>query len=373
MVAVKEENFIAAYRLDPEKPPVDPSLKLAWQHLVNALAKAAQVPAALVMAIHPRTIEVAVTSTSSADNPYEAGEQAELGEGLYCETVLRSRQPLWVPNALADPDWDHNPDIKLGMTFYYGLPILWPDGSSFGTICILDRQNYELTDLVKELMQVMRQGIEAGLQSLYLTYQALETSAQLNQVLETTIAALVNTMSYRDPYTASHQRRVAELSVAIAKAMGLSEDFCHGLYLGGLIHDIGKIYVPSEILCRPGQLTAAEFELVKSHPIVGAEIIRNINFPWPIYEMILQHHERLDGSGYPHGLMTKDIILEARIIMVADVVEAISSHRPYRSALGMVVALDELQIGRDRIYDPKVVDTCEKVLRENRLWQSWTF
>lgn len=373
MVAVDHCEFVAEYHLDIHKPSVDEGLRLAWQRIVNVLAKSAQVPAALVMEIHPCTIKVAAASTSTADNPYEAGEQAELGYGLYCETVLRSRRPLLVPNALADPDWDHNPDIKLGMTFYYGLPILWPDGSAFGTICILDRQDYALSEGVKELMQVMCQSIEAGLQSFYLNSQAIESSQQLNQVLEQTIAALVNVMSYRDPYTAAHQKRVAELSVAIGKAMGLSDEICHGLYLGGLIHDIGKIYVPAEILCRPGRLSSAEFELIKCHPSVGAKMVHEINFPWPIHDMILQHHERLDGSGYPAGLMAKDIILEARILTVADVVEAISSHRPYRSSLGLLVAIDEIQVGRDRTYDPRVVDTCERVLRENRLWQSWNF
>lgn len=373
MAAINESKFIVEYHQDLDKPPVDESLRSAWQSLVNVLAKSANVPAALVMETHPQTIEVAAASTSMPNNPYEPGEKADLGHGLYCETVLRSRRPLLVPNALDDPDWEQNPDIKLGMTFYYGMPVLWPDGSTFGTICILDRGNYELTELVRELMQVMRQGIEAGLRSLSLAQQAVESSQQLNQVLESTIASLVNTMSYRDPYTASHQRRVAELSVAIGRAMGLSEEVCHGLYLGGLIHDIGKIYVPAEILCRPGRLSAAEFELVKSHPAVGAEIVKDINFPWPIYDMIIQHHERLDGSGYPKGLKAKDIIMETRILTVADVVEAISSHRPYRSALGIVAALDELQMGRDRIYDSKVVDICEQVLRENRLWKSWSF
>lgn len=190
----------------------------------------------------------------------------------------------------------------------------------------------------------------------------LDSTRQHQAMLMQTIQAVALTVEKRDPYTAGHQRRVAELAVAIGKRMGLDEGRIMGLHLGGVIHDLGKIYIPSEILNRPGRLSEAEYSLVKSHPEVGAEIIADIEFPWPVREIVLQHHERLDGKGYPHGLKGDEIVLEARIVAVADVVEAISSHRPYRPALGMAEALEEIRAGQGTKYDAAVVDACIAVL-----------
>ena len=378
MVAVKPvikniENydFAAEYHLDTTKPSVDDRLRLSWQSIVDMLAEIANVPAALVMQIHPRDIEVAVASTYGSQNPYEPGEKAELGNGLYCETVLRSQRPLLVENALNNPEWEHNPDIALGMVFYYGIPILWPDGTSFGTLCILDRQDHELTKLVREMMQVLRQSIESGLENLYRQQQNFQVALQLNHALESTISSLVAALAWRDPYTAKHQKRVADLAVQIAIQLELPDSMQHGLYLGATIHDIGKIYVPSEILSRPGKLSAPEYEIIKSHPTVGAQIVNGIEFPWPIQDMILQHHERLDGSGYPQGLTASNIILEARILSVADVVEAMSSHRPYRSALGLDAALDTVHEGRGKLYDPDVVDACDRIFQQQEYRHRW--
>jgi HD-GYP domain-containing protein (c-di-GMP phosphodiesterase class II) len=150
----------------------------------------------------------------------------------------------------------------------------------------------------------------------------------------------------------------------MAREMGLDADRLDGLRLGGMIHDIGKIYLPAEILSRPGRLTDVEFTLVKTHSEVGSDIIAKVDFPWPVAQMILQHHERLDGSGYPKGERGDSIQLEARILAVADVVEAMASHRPYRPALGIVAALDEIRQGRGRLYDPDVVDICLRVFNE---------
>jgi putative nucleotidyltransferase with HDIG domain len=157
---------------------------------------------------------------------------------------------------------------------------------------------------------------------------------------------------------------VAELAVAIAGEMGLDESRIQGQSLGSLIHDIGKIYIPAEILNRPGRLSAAEFEMIKSHPQVGYDIIRGVEFPWPVAEMILQHHERLDGSGYPHGLRGDEICAEARILAVADVVEAMSSHRPYRPGLGLPEAVSEIRRGRGARYDAAAVDACLRLIEQ---------
>jgi PAS domain S-box-containing protein len=187
---------------------------------------------------------------------------------------------------------------------------------------------------------------------------------KLRATLESAIAALAATVEQRDPYTAGHQRRVAELAVAIGRELGLDEERLAGLRITGSIHDIGKIYVPAEILSRPGTLGAAEFELVKGHAQVGHEIVQAVDFPWPVAQTIWQHHERLDGSGYPQGLKAEQIILEARILAVADVVEAMASHRPYRAGLGIDAALAQVRRDSGTKLDAEVVAACERVFRE---------
>jgi len=162
----------------------------------------------------------------------------------------------------------------------------------------------------------------------------------------------------RDPYTAGHQRRVAELASAIAKEMRLPKEKIEGIHMAGLIHDIGKIAVPAEILSKPSKLSKMEMDLIKAHSQVGYELLKEIDFPWPVANIVLQHHERLDGVGYPQGLKGDEILLEARILAVADVVEAMASHRPYRPALGLDAALDEIKQGKGKLYEPAAVDAC---------------
>jgi putative nucleotidyltransferase with HDIG domain len=197
-----------------------------------------------------------------------------------------------------------------------------------------------------------------------LLQQQLLDVGRLKEVLISTIGAIALMVEKRDPYTAGHQQRVAALCVAIATELGLSGAVIEGLRLGATIHDIGKIYVPAEILSRPGKLTASEFGIIQSHPQVGYDIVKEIQFPWPIKDMILQHHERLDGSGYPQGLRGDAISIEARIIAVADMIEAMSSHRPYREGLGLAVALAQVRQEAGTLLDVQVVDACERVFGE---------
>jgi PAS domain S-box-containing protein len=187
---------------------------------------------------------------------------------------------------------------------------------------------------------------------------------KLEKTLRGTIGALASTVEMRDPYTAGHQQRATKLACIIAKEMGLSGEQINGLHFAGIIHDLGKIQIPAEILSKPGRISEAEFDMIKNHPQVGYDILKKMDFPWPIAHIILEHHERMNGSGYPQGLSGKDIVLEARILGVADVVEAMSSHRPYRPALGIDKALEEISKNRGTLYDPKVVDACAKLLIE---------
>jgi PAS domain S-box-containing protein len=186
----------------------------------------------------------------------------------------------------------------------------------------------------------------------------------LRKALSGIIQVLSAVSEKRDPYTAGHQRRVADLAGDIGQEMGLTADRVEGLRMAGIIHDIGKVSIPAEILSKPASLTNLEFEMIKSHPKVGHDILHDIDFSWPIAQMILQHHERMNGSGYPQRLKGDDILLESRILAVSDVIEAMASHRPYRPALGIEAALREIEKNRGILYDPVVVSACLALFRE---------
>jgi len=189
---------------------------------------------------------------------------------------------------------------------------------------------------------------------------------KLRRAMEGIVEAISVTVEMRDPYTAGHQKRVADLACAIAREMALCEDDIYGLRMASVIHDLGKITVPAEILSKPGQLSGLEYELIKSHAQAGYDILKQIEFPWPLADIILQHHERMDGSGYPKGLKQEEILLSARILSVADVFETIASHRPYRPSLGLQRALDEIRDNRGKLYDSHVADVCLALIEEDR-------
>ena len=182
--------------------------------------------------------------------------------------------------------------------------------------------------------------------------------------MEDSIKAIAATVEARDPYTSGHQSRVSQLAVAISKEMGLPDETINGIGLAASVHDLGKISVPAEILSKPGGLTEVEFMLVKQHVQRGYDILKDIEFPWPLATNVWQHHERLDGSGYPQGLKGDQIMLGSRILAVADVVEAMASHRPYRPALGIEAALEEIELHRGTLYDQDVVDACIKLFHQ---------
>lgn len=182
--------------------------------------------------------------------------------------------------------------------------------------------------------------------------------------MEKTVAVLAATIEIRSPYTAGHQRRVSLLVADIAHEMGLSDEEVRGIYLAASIHDVGDVQIPAEILVKPGKLSSNELKMVQQHPKIGYEILKDIDFPWPIAQIVYQHHERLDGSGYPNGLKGDEITLGARILAVADVLEAMSSHRPYRPSLGIEAALAEIENKKGILYDINTVDACLRLFRE---------
>lgn len=187
---------------------------------------------------------------------------------------------------------------------------------------------------------------------------------KLQKTLKSTIDTLASIVEIRDPYTSGHQKKVTTLSIAIAEELGLSNDKIEAISTAAIIHDIGKINIPPSILARPGKISDLEYTMIKTHPQLGYEMIKGIEFPWPIADIILQHHERLNSSGYPNGLKDKDILLEAKIIAVSDVVEAMSSYRPYRPALGIGEALKEIKKNKGKFYDPGVVDVCIRLFKK---------
>jgi PAS domain S-box-containing protein/putative nucleotidyltransferase with HDIG domain len=191
-----------------------------------------------------------------------------------------------------------------------------------------------------------------------------QTLEKLQSTMEGTIQAVTATVEWRDPFTAGHQRRVAQLACAMAREMGFSPEQIGVIRMAGLLHDIGKIAIPTEILSKPGRLSDIEMSLIRTHCQAGYDILKNVEFPWPIADMVVQHHERIDGSGYPYGLREDEILMEARILAVADVVEAMTAHRPYRAALGIDKALEEISQNSGRLYDVDVVFACLRMIKE---------
>jgi len=194
---------------------------------------------------------------------------------------------------------------------------------------------------------------------------------ELLRMLNGTVEAMASLCEKIDPYTAGHQRRVARLACAIAKKMGLSDEQVYGIRVIGVVHDIGKMALPDEILSKPGVLNAEELSIVQTHPQVAYDVLKNLEFPWPVAQTVLQHHERVDGSGYPNKLAGEDIILEPRILCVADVVESMVSHRPYRPAPGLEKAMEEIELNSGVLYDPMVADACSKLSSNGGIKLDW--
>ena len=188
--------------------------------------------------------------------------------------------------------------------------------------------------------------------------------AELEVAFMSSVEVATRLGELRDPYTAGHQRRVSDIAAAIGAELGWDERRREGLRVAGFLHDVGQITVPAEVLAKPGKLSPIAYQLVQGHAQAGYDVLKGVKFPWPVAEVALQHHERMDGSGYPQCLKGDEILLEARVMAVADVIEAMASHRPYRAALGLARALEEITRGRATRYDGAVVDACLRLFRE---------
>jgi PAS domain S-box-containing protein len=276
--------------------------------------------------------------------------------------AIKTRQPCTVADIENDSKFKPWREAALARGYASSLAVpLVHDTEVIGVLSVYSGSKNAFGYAEIDFMAEAANDIALGIRTLRLRRELQQSLAGLGKALEGTVSALASVAEVRDPYTSGHQQRVARLAVAIATEMGLPQEQIEGLHVAGTLHDVGKLYVPAEILSKPGKLTEVEFNLVKIHSQASYDILKNVEFPWPIAQIVLQHHERLDGSGYPQGLRGEDILLEARILAVSDVVEAMASHRPYRPALGIGQALDEISQKSGILYDSEVVDACFKL------------
>lgn len=293
-------------------------------------------------------------------------DDAEKGIG-FIGSSIRQLEPVTIHDAEADARLAAWQDVtrKWKIKSAIAIPI-HGEGTVIATLSVFSRRPAAFDEEFVNFLQEVCGNITIGTQTLRLDKNLHATLDHLRRSMNSTVEAIAGIIELRDPYTAGHERRVAQLASAIGREMVLPERQVEGLRVIGFLHDIGKVAVPAEILSKPSRLTSVEFAIVKEHARAGYDLLKSFEFSWPVAQAILQHHERLDGSGYPQGLNGQDIILEARILMVADVVEAMVSHRPYRSAVGLDVAMAEIAAKRGSVYDEGVVDTCIRLFAEKR-------
>ena len=289
--------------------------------------------------------------------------------------AIRSGKSQLCPDIAHDPLFLPWRDAALQRGYAASIALPLSDGNSkvFGILTVYAEEVNAFSPTEIDLLEEMAGDLAFGVRTLHTRHerdlamaQNQQYLAQLQDSLEDTVQAIADIVELRDPYTAGHQARVAELATAIARHLELADDQVQAIHLASTILDLGKIKIPAEILSRPGRLSKLEYLLIQTHAQAGYDILKDINFPWPIAQIVLQHHERLDGSGYPQRLKGEALMLEARILGVADVVEAMSSHRPYRVALGIASALEEITKQRGIWFDPDVVDACVTLFREKQ-------
>jgi PAS domain S-box-containing protein len=286
-------------------------------------------------------------------------------------TAIRTGKPRINQNFLTNPALAFWRDAALQRGYQSSIAVpLAGQAGVFGALMIYAPEPEAFSPEEVMLLEDLAQDLVFGIKTLRTRVErdriSEENRRQLleqQQSLKDFIRAIASTVEMRDPYTAGHQYRASQLAVAIAREMGLSDHTVNGIELAAIVHDLGQINIPAEILCRPGRLNEFEFLLIKQHPQTGYDTLKDIRFPWPIADIVLQHHERMDGSGYPQGLKGDQILLEARIMAVADVTEAMSSHRPYRPAHDIGAVIAELEKNSGSRYDKSVVDACLKLLQ----------
>jgi putative nucleotidyltransferase with HDIG domain len=334
--------------------------------LVTSIANGMQSRSVCLLLPNPKTGKFV---TNTYYGPSQTGELSFTTNSLLILTMKDQDSPVDINDTEINPALSNLTDEEktiLKENHIELMVAIKAEGELRGILLLsskLSGQRYSIED--RRLLQTLSEEVSVGIDNA-LAYESIQKEhGELLEAMDGIIHAMSLVVETRDPYTAGHQRRVADLASTIAKTMGLSEWATRGIRIAGLLHDVGKLSVPAEILSKPGKLNQTEFDIIKSHSQISYNILELIEFPWPVKEAVLQHHERLDGSGYPDGLTGNDIILDARILGVADLIEAISSHRPYRPALGLEYAMKEITSKKGTLYDAKVVDACVKLFRDD--------
>jgi len=285
-------------------------------------------------------------------------DESEYGKGP-TSTAIKKKKPIVINDIENNPIYHPWRDeaSKYGYASSIALPLM-DETRVIGVLNMYSLRRSAFSEDEIDFLTEIAGDIAVGIKLLRLEKELKQSACSLAKTLESTTEALTLILGKRDPYTASHQQRVSRLACAIARGLNLTDDNIEGIKVAGSLHDIGKVYVPAEILSKPSKLTESEFSIMKTHPQVGYDIIKSIKFPWPVAPVVLQHHERMNGTGYPHGLTGEMITMGAKILAVADVVEAMSSHRPYRPALGIDKALEEISKNRAILYDDNIAGVC---------------
>jgi putative nucleotidyltransferase with HDIG domain len=299
---------------------------------------------------------------SDADSGNPCGKSIKTAQPVLAQHLVNNQETHWARCA-----------VNEGFDSLMSLPMTDSQGNVFAVINLLSSYSDQFGKEEQSLLNNLTKALSYGIMTLRvrkdwlrLHEESLSYLENTQRMFDQTIKTVARMVEVRDPYTADHEERVAQLAVAIGQEMGESQEHLKWIHTGGLLHDIGKIQIPAEILSKPGKISSNEFNLIKEHPSIGYNLVEGIEFSSSITDIIAQHHERLDGSGYPHGLKGDQINPLAQILTVADVVEAISTHRPYRASLGIDFALDQIKKNRGVWYAPKAVDSCVKIFKKGR-------
>jgi PAS domain S-box-containing protein/putative nucleotidyltransferase with HDIG domain len=340
-----------------------------FQQICDSLLKVKDFKLVTIGVADNSTKEVKPVAASGKDDGFVSlckmtADESEVRNGP-AGLAIRSGDPVVVRDIDTDPvfaPW-RGEALKRGYLSTIALP-LRVNGDTIGSLSVYAGQRDSFSEGEVEFLTEAAGDIGIGVRSLRLEKELAESLVSMRRLLNKTVEAIAFMTEMRDPYTAGHQRRVAQLACAITRELGYSEEQVEGMRVIGFLHDVGKIVVPAEILSKPGKINEAERAIIKTHSQVGYDILKRLEFPWPVARAVLQHHERLDGSGYPSGIREKELTLEAGILAVSDVVESMASHRPYREALGIRRALEEISLNRGTSFMPQVVDACLRLFVE---------
>jgi len=340
-----------------------------FQQICNLLIEVEEIRFVWIGLTNSENFEVKPVAQAGFEEGYLSSIKVTWDDSKYGNgptgTALKTFQPFIMRNIEDDPKFEpwKNDALKRGYLSSIALPLIHKK-EPIGALNIYSGIKGAFTKEKVKFLKEVSEDITIGIRSLRLELNLQQSYQRLKKTMDATIDTMSSIIEAKDPYTAGHQRRVSQLATAVTKELHLSQDKVEGIRIASLIHDIGKIGIPTEILSKPTKLSDIEFSLIKNHSQIGYDILKSIDFSYPVARIVLQHHERLDASGYPNHLKGDKILLEACILGVADVVEAMSSHRPYRPALGIDKALEEISQNKGILYDPKVADACLKLFKE---------